>query len=478
MYRPPVSYGVDLSADHLVVVRSARTRKGVEPATLLDQDGDALPDALRAELDAAVSGGRAVVAGCLAAHETVTRWLQTPLASVSKARKVLPSLLDIQLPFPLESCVYDFVEFRRSPERRVDALAVAARVQDAAARIETFRKAGLDPARLDHEGLALWTLSIRERPMERNASRVVAFLGHDRIALVLGAGESFRSAHSLRIGVRDLFPGGDAGTPDRLRPFALRVQQVLGASLAELDAATLQWVWTGPGAARPGVLTALQSALSGLSVARFLSHEDPASFLARALAARALEPGPLDCNFRTGALAHPMEARQREGRARRAAAALLAAGLVLCAANGAWRTFLAHRERAAQAAVTALAQELSQLSRIPRGQEALVARRALDERAPLVQPFLQAFEPSLTSLLADLLAAAKENRIVIESLSLGNDSASLRGAAEDWNVCERLADRLRSRGFAAQTDREDAGADERVHFAVKANRPAARRATP
>ena len=324
MHRPTTSYGIDFSAGHLTVVKCVRARKSTVHSPQLDQDAAALPEGLRGEMDAAAAAGHAIVATGMPVHETVTRWLETPISSAAKARKVLPSLLDIQLPFPLESCLYDFIEFRRGAERGIDALAVAARTQDVVARLGACRGAGFDPARLDHEGLALWSQSIREMPAERNAVRLVVYLGHDRTALVLGQGETFQAAHSIRVGIRDLFPAGADADPNRLRSFAARVQQILHSQTTEPDHGNLQWVWTGLGAARPDALKALQSALSGQGVSRHLAHREPATFLARALGERALEPGPLPCNFRTGALAHPLEARQRAAAAWQGAVVLLA----------------------------------------------------------------------------------------------------------------------------------------------------------
>ena len=39
------------------------------------------------------------------AGRSFSRWLTAPYARPAKARRVFPSLLDIQLPFPLEGCV-------------------------------------------------------------------------------------------------------------------------------------------------------------------------------------------------------------------------------------------------------------------------------------------------------------------------------------------------------------------------------------
>lgn len=479
-HRAAIGYGIDLSADHVTIVKGSSARGKVEHAVILDlprserglplsAPGGTLPGVAQAIAKDA-EAGRAAAASCMAVHESFTRWLRTPLSSVNKARKVLPSLLDIQLPFPLETCVYHVLQFRRAAGAKrgpVDALAVAARAQDVAARLELLRESGLDPERLDHEGLALWTQGLREFPIERDAVRVVAFIGHDHSALVFGRGPDFQAAHSVRLGLRDFSPENAAA----LAPFAQRVRQALRAELPEGGEQAVQWVWAGPGADRPELLDALRAALGELENARFLSPRDPSSFLARALATRAVDAGPLSCNFRTGRLAHPLEGRRERAAEARAVASVLAAGLLLCALNGGWRWFLGYRMNQAQAAASETARRLAQMARIPKGQEVLVAQRAIEERAALTTPFLRAFERPLTSPITEILRVSREKGILLESLSMRADSATLAGSADDWNRCEALAELLREHGYSASVERQDAGTDERVHFTVKSSRP-------
>jgi hypothetical protein len=405
--------------------------------------------------------------------ESFARWLQTPLASRSKARKVAPSLLDIQLPFPLEECAYDMVRFRVSGDGKFDALAVAARTQDIAARLDLFQRAGIDPMRLDHEALALWAQGLREIPVERNALRIIAFIGDGHSTLVFGRGTEFLSAHSIRAGTAEL----EAASSEPARRFVLRAQQLLRAQVPEPGAQSVQWIWTGPAVSKT-FTRALEDGLRPLGEISFLAARDPTRFLARAIAESVLEGEPLSCNFRLGPLAHPEELRHRSRQKSRIAAAVLAAGLLICGLNAGWRVLLARQKETVQEKLTSLAQQMSQMARVPRGQELLVAERAGREQAPLTAPFLQAFEPSLTTVIAGIVGLAHKHNMAIEYLSLKKDAVSIRGAAAEWTQGELLAGLLRERGFAADIQRQDAGADERVHFTIKAQSLAGREAAP
>ena len=475
VYRVNTCYGLDLSASRLVIVKSTRRHggKGAEHSLVCDHpSGDAVQDILE-NIRGEVAKGRAVTAACMPSSESFVRWLQTPLASPSKARKVAPALLDIQLPFPLEECAHDIVRFRKTGDGKFDALAVAARTQDIATRLDRFRQAGIEPMRLDHEALALWAQSLREIPVECKAIRVVAFIGGDHSTLAFGRGADFLSAHSIRVGTGEL----ETVNSEAARRFVLRAQQLLRAQISEPGDQIVQWIWTGPVVSQT-FTRALEDGLRPFGNVCFPAVRDSSRFLARAVTESVLDGEPLSCNFRIGLLAHPEETRHRRRQKSRIATAVLVAGLLLCGLNAGWRVLLVRQKEAVQEKLTSLALQMSQTSRAPKGQEALVAERAVREQAPLAAPFLEAFEPSLTTVMARIIALAHKHNLAIEYLSLKKDAVSIRGAAAEWSQGELLTDLLRQRGFVADIQRQDAGADERVHFTLKAQRPAGRETAP
>ena len=230
-YRDEICYGIDGTESRVVVVRSVRGRGRLEQTVVLDRSGPEAGAALAqwaVGIQEEAESGRAVTAVAMPVAQSFTRWLQTPLTSSAKARKVLPSLLDIQLPFPLETCLYRFPCFRRTPAG-IDALAVAAPRQNIAQRLEAFRARGLDPVVLDHEGLALWAQSNQELPLERNTLRIVAYLGADRTVLVTGRDGDLVGAHSLRQGANEAAGPDEAAGRAFADRLVLRVRQLLQA---------------------------------------------------------------------------------------------------------------------------------------------------------------------------------------------------------------------------------------------------------
>lgn len=446
-----------------MVVRVAR---GAAATTLWQESGaDAagrLP-ALTAEIAAAVAGGRAVLSAALPATDSFARWLETPLTARDKAAKVLPALLDVQLPFPLETCLYDFSRLQPAAGGQYRAFACAARRTDIEARLAQHRALHLEPVVLQHEGLALWQQALAEIPLAPHAVRIVAYVGEARTALAVGSGPNggeLISLHGIRLGADEL------AAPDApaLRQWAGRIIQLLHTLPATTE--PIQWLWCGPGAELAPVL---EPVLAGGERLHCKTLAEPITFLARALAHAALQdavPG----NLRSGALTHPAVLAHAARTRRNAVGNLFLAGLALTGVSLGWHAWLAHRETRLQTELVATARQLTGAASLPYGQEVATVQRLLKQQAPELQPFLDAFQPAALHELTGLLAAARTCRVTLDALAHNGKSLILRGATDDWNRCDPFAARLRALGYTVELSREEAGADELVRFTLKGAR--------
>jgi len=451
-FRPRVCCGMTLSGGAAVMVRAWRSSGGtVHQAILAPGDAAAHRQGL-AESDR--SGG--ATAGCLAVQESLTLWLNSPLASRAKAEKVLPSLLDIQLPFPLEDCLYQFVEFRRTSEGIVSALVCAARREAIQACLDRYQAQGTDPMLLDHEGLALWTQSLAECPAEPRRHRILIYLADDHTTLVIGCGERYGTAHSLQMPPP---PAADDGLVNRL-------QLLLHAGLPAGVGA--QWLFCGARAGETAVVETLHRSLTRDWPGPLTRHKEPASFLARALCERALKRGPLRCNLRQQTFTHPAVRRAVDGRARNAAVGILVAGLLLVGFSLTSRLLGEHRLNLIKAEIAAMAGELAPGVTIPYGREIPEVQKAWEKQALLTAPFMDAFAPSLAPRLAEVVKAGRASAVRFETLSLRRNSLALTGVAEDWDQCGQLEQRLKALGYAVKLQRQEAIAENEVRFTVNA----------
>lgn len=398
--RRQTAYGMDASASHLVIARAGRG--GVE--ILISQSAPQIDASLRAQIEQDVASGRAVTSAAMPCHETVMRRLTAPFDQWSRAEKVLPSLFDVQLPFPLESCSYTFVGAARAPGSGFNALGIAARREDLARLIETLDIVnGVDPVLLDHEGLALWQQAVIEHGVAPDAGRVFVHLGPQHTTLVYGRGREMLGAHGTR-GAADIASA---------QTVAARIQTWLAAQSALPVTPRTEWMFSGAGAARQPLVDALkiQAGVSTVTTVR-----DPATFLARALAQRAAANVATSCNLRTGALAHPVGARVQRNGARRLHVLAMAASLALIASNAAALWYAAHRNESLQTLIQQKARAITGAP-APRGQELLVVQRSLDDDARKLFVVNEHIRPATSRRVGELLTLCRTNGATVSRLN-------------------------------------------------------------
>ncbi len=423
-------YGVDLQGERCVAVRAERVHGRVVCSPV---DGGAM-DRLGAE-------GLPVVS-LMGERESFTRWVEAPYGSIPKARKVFPTLLDIQLPFALDDCLYAFIEVARTPAGHCRGLAAAARRTHVSAKLAACEARGLDPMVLDQAGPALWTQALLEAPPAApERPRIVAWLDETHATLVKGCGSAFESAHTLRV--------DDA---DRMRLLAMPADT--GSD------APPEWILCGP-AATPERVAALWSALGEPGAQQLVA--EPAAFLARAIATRALLPGPYRCNLRRDDMAHAALQRRDRNRGRRRVIFALAAALLLGAADVAALRMLKSRRHRVERSVAAEIDALAGYHVTARGRDALRSvQDAVQERKTELAPFVEALQPGRIPQLVAVLEAARTNGLQLDAVLLSPERIEISGTSPDWTRCEVLSTLLN----CPPPKRGEALASERIPFSV------------
>ncbi|MFC1497965.1 hypothetical protein ACFLS1_05800, partial [Verrucomicrobiota bacterium] len=396
----------------------------------------------------------AAVAGCLSARESFVRWLEAPFSSVHKARKVLPTLLDVQIPFAVEECIYSFLNIS-SQETSTHALAIAARSIDIEKKIAVFQSQKLNPFVLDHEGLALWTQSLRAIPVAppSDTPRIVFYLGADHSTIVMGHGEKFLSAHNVR--------HNDIGQIKRLLKAAFQ------PSTLSPQPSSFQWIWTGPGAKDLKLVESLLDQIKNEWPVRSITAKDPETFLARALAIRALLPGPLRCNLRASRHIHPKMERKAAMQSYKTSIILLLAGVLLCTVSQVWNIFVKRKESQIDRVFSSMADKLSGYHLEEEGHYALkTVKRKINEQAGDLQPFIQAFEPSLTATILAISETGNKHNLCYEMVSLDKTRVIISGTANDWKVCDELVTCLEHAGYSVNLTRKNVTEDGQIPFTV------------
>ena len=450
------AYGLDVSAGRFMLARCGR-RGAPQVVLAAAADSDEARRAMQAAAAEAAKGAAALAVAAPAALTAVRR-LRAPFASVRKAAKVWPALLDVDLPFPVESAAC-FYGAPRVENGGTAALAAALRRSDLDAFLDTCRAAGAEPTHCDAEALALWSQHLAEAPPAReDGVRALVWLGADHVLVARGRGAEFMAAHVLRASPL-------ADPPAFAALWAGRARQILAAHLAETSAAELDLWWTGPGAEDEARLAEWRRALPAEIACRHETHRQPASFLARALARRAADGSGV--NFRSGPDAHPAVVRAESRARRRAYLGVAAAALLVLALNLGEAVARRGRLAAAQRELAALARSVAGEA-VPRGQETLMVERAISRRDEETKPFRIARDPAgMEAQLARVIEEAAALGVEISQLGLSPAAISLRGAAPNQAVVETFADRLEAGGWSVQSEAAGTAPDGRPQFILK-----------
>ena len=458
---PSIAYGIDYAGSDCTIVRAKKRGRTAGFETLVagkPASDPAVASALSA-IAAEQQQGRAIVAAAAPTQDSVIRLLQTPFPSLTKARAVLPSLLDVQLPFPLEQCACHFILAPGSRGEPIRATAVAIPSERLGEWIDQLRRAGTDPDIIDAEAIALWRYARQQYVSESSRGHAIVYLGHDRTAVVYGRGDEPSASFGARTGWRD-----DAGSAP-LDKLTVRIRQFLAGAVGTGSNTDPDFIVCGPRARHgaAGLMERLE-----IPTDRYRLTEHAESWYARALATAALHPDPWSVNLRTGSLEHPNQTRRGQRSDRTRHLVLRLAAIVLIAVSLGVSALVRRHHADLQLRVQSAARALTGAPMIPRGQELFLVDQFIASAAEQFLPYQRWLEPTAYPRFADLLTSAHQAQQRLETVSVRADTVLVRGSGVDWNDPDRLALPMQRDGWVVEIERAEAGRDERVHYTVRA----------
>jgi len=365
--------------------------------------------------------------------------LDPPDLPPAKRRRVLPSLLDLQLPFALHECSYTFVE------QSGDTLALAVRLNHLEAELARLRELGFNPARIQPLGWVLWTQSLRElAPGADDEKRAIVWTMPRRWVVATGQGTGFGSVFTV--------PPQDFAALGRM------LQMAFGSGV---DACRMLCGGVAADAAAQGL-----SAADGKIGASAKTLADPVYFLARALAYDAALDRTGRLHLRQAPLQHPALAGAEQRFAKCAAGLLLVLALALAGTAAAVRFVANQREKHLSSELALRFDQLAGYHVTTRGTGAVQeVRVALEERLdPLVK---QIQFPSTSAALATVLTAAGQEGIEIGHLALEQQRPTLSGRAPSQAAARSFVQTLQQAGLAVRMELEAAaGKGDACNFLI------------
>lgn len=471
-YQPPIqiSYGIRRTGRRWILVRA---KAGQAPADyeIVGEYSDPLSEGdlnrLRVLLTDALASGHTSVNAVLPAGEGWAQWMETSLTSSAKARKIWPTLLDVQLPFSIEDCACAFLEQEAlSDGAGYRALAVTVRRSALDRRLDEWRSQGIDPVIIDYEPFVLWSFSIHTEPPVAGEYRVLAHLGETETLLVFGRGEEWHSMSTCAFDIA----GGAADDPEQAQGLITRLRRAMASRDDWKPVGHVHWYWAGPGSEHEGLLAQLESAIDHDRFV-YYRHRYGAYFAARAMAHRPFETSGPRINWRSQVDPHPAERRWQKRFMRRMAAAYVVASILLAGLSLGVRAAFRAEHREAQAALRDAVRDITGIASPQKGVEAEVVERFVNDRLEKGAPLFDMRKPSLRGNAIHLLDRARLWNLTFDRLKLDDRTVSIDGTAEDWDRPEMLAGVLREWGYEVDMPVRKASPQlERVLFRLEGRR--------
>jgi len=443
-------YGIEYDGGRISVAKARRRRGGSDLQVLLDHADPASGwPGVSAEINTARKHGSVAVAFSAPASDSFIRPVEVPFSSPAKARAVLPSLLDVQLPFPLEQCVYDFGVFDPSAGGKVNALAVAMLKNRLQEIIREIDRTGVDAELVVPEALALWRFLSAQAPRTGASPRIVVHLAADRTVAVAGRDNRPLASFSSRTSWVGASEASREKLVSRLKQF------VAGFNRGEEGSA--EFVFCGAGASGGSAL----AADLGAEKTRVRNIEVPA-LMASAIASYALDSGGLPLNLRHGEFESPALVAHRRRRDRKALSLVATAAAFLIAVS-----------TAAKVAVNQKLEKVNaEIAEVARAMLGGPAQKNFELYSVQNDPVIGGWiNPVAQPLFVELVKTSAGAGIALDTVMVGKEKAVIRGYSSDWNDAAALTNALASRTrWNVMVDRADAGTDEKVHFEVSATR--------
>lgn len=352
------------------------------------------------------------------------RWISLPLRHRKQAVEVLPSMLDVELPFPVEDCVYGIVDWRNPSQGSLEALVYTARKEDVQRRLRA-ESAEEDSHVLIPETV-LWAAATQTFLSVTPKGTVWLLVRWaDRLTAVVYEHGVYEFSIAIRL---------DGGGPKSDHGAVETILRRLRAHKPVPDGVSIRIL--GSGFSDPA---ALQHPFQqqGLSV-DWTELEEPEVLSSLCLADFLAFPNAWELNVRQGELVHPDCLRYSQRLEKRGFRSVVTASfltILLCVLG----QIAGHqREISLQNTLTSRAQELAPGRRIFAGQEVLLVRRYMEESGSAWADANRALDGTLYRFLQELILSSSKAGVRVSRLWMDPKGVRIEGLAETQDSGDRF----------------------------------------
>lgn len=450
-----IAYGIDFDNGESRVVKARRTgRNRLKYEALPFPNNDF----------AASLSKKIMIAAAMPGEKVISSTICAPFASTKKAKRVFPTLLDIKLPFQLDECIYEFTTLQSTPDS-TDALAIATRKCDVANRIAELNQHGIAPHILDHEGLALWTQLLYEHPEISSEHNIQAsiHLRKNHAILAVGYKNQFLGHHKVNL-----------DKPQSLERYLKTYSNLIQKELGSIPPGT-SWHLSGLVADNNPHDLKLRQYIQDIRHEKLQVITDPEYFLARALATRAILPGHLRINLRSGEFCHNAVLTNQKQIQHKTITTVAATGILLLALSSAWIAYTANQQLQLKHEFAERINSILGYKVKANGSTALlIAKRKLDKLTDQQRQLQMFLQPSMLDAIQQTMAVINSHAIRISQFEFTHNKIRITGTDASISAIRALTKRLESLGYtvssAPQTQPENS--HTKLTFTLSAAREA------
>jgi type II secretory pathway component PulL len=396
----------------------------------------------------------AIVSSALPIKDTLLLNFNIPLSSKKKALQVLPSMLDVQLPFPLEDCLYKVVSSRKLMDNTLSFTTIIVRRKIMERHLAFLQENGVVVDHLDSEATVLFEEGSLVFPKSKKI--VVINMERESISVIISEEQAIKSAYTLKV-ERDK-------KNEELDLWLKRITKIENLNSQHFD-----MVITGKDAS---------SILAG-EIARKLSSSispevsimpDSEFAFTETIAKRLITPKKYTLNFLEDEY-EPKRAKECKMRLMRMRSLfLLAVSVALIFINSLHYIFWYLKKSNLEQAIASLSQKIMPETRLPKGMEIFEINRKMLQHSEEIQPLVGIVANQTFSTFSSLLANIAKKNLIISNLTINDKQIVISGNSTVWQDCEELANWLKTKGFTVTLEKKSFSTFNTTQFAIKADK--------
>ncbi len=396
----------------------------------------------------------AAIAFVLPASETLVLNVNVPLSSKKKALQVLPSMLDVQLPFPLEHCIFKVIHLEKMPDDTYRFTVVVAKRSIIEKYLKWFHNKGIELQAMYSE-VAL-SLSIAQEIYPKGEKSVIINLEEASISLVVVEEDTVKASYAFKL--------NNTISERDLNQWIKRI-----AKAENLASQCYNFVLIGK-ETKSKLANEILSKLALDQKVNITTH--PAAEFAITHAACSLSSSSKHntLNFLEDEYESEKVRTLKNKMASRRLLIIASAALFLILINF-FHIGLCHlKQKEIDTEIASLTQKILPETSLPKGMELFEINRKMQQHLEKTITLQEIVENYVLSVFSKVTTNLIRKNILISNLSINDQQILVTGSTANWKDCEELANLFKDQGYTVALEKKPVSTFNTQQFIMKLER--------